>query len=64
MSINSNRDLRYQKSRNKRIHRPKTFKTEEAAKAYALKNKIKEYTLVNLKSSEAKTKKLRIMVKE
>lgn len=43
--------------------RPKTFKTEAAAKAYAEKHKIKDYKLVNLKSSEAKQKKIKIVKK-
>ena len=41
--------------------RPKTFKTEEAAKAWAEKNKIKDYKLVNIKSKEAKTKKIKVV---
>jgi len=45
-----------------RKKRPKTFKTEESAKAYAEKHKIKDYKLVNLKSSESKDKKLKIVV--
>lgn len=44
-------------------HRPKTFKTEASAKAFAEKQGIKEYTLVNLRSSASKTKKLKIVVK-
>ena len=43
--------------------RPKTFKTEQAAKAYAEKHKIKDYKLINLKSEEAKVKKLKIVKK-
>ena len=59
MSIRHDRDLRYQKSRN-RTSRPKTFKSEESAKAYAEKNGMKDYKLVNLKSANSKTKKIRI----
>jgi hypothetical protein len=62
MSIRHDRDLRYRKSRNKTIVKPKTFKTEESAKKYADANGIKSYTLKNLKSSESSTKKLRIIV--
>ena len=42
-------------------HRPKSFKTEEAAKGWAEANKISEYTLKNLKSSESKRKKIVIV---
>jgi hypothetical protein len=62
MSIKAQRDMRYRKSRNKTVCRPKTFKTDESAKAYAEKNGIKNYTLRNLRSPEAKVKKLRIEV--
>jgi hypothetical protein len=41
--------------------RPKTFKTEEAAKAYAEKKGIKDYNIVNLKSKESKVKKLKVV---
>ena len=41
--------------------RSKTFKTEEAAKAYAEEQGLKKYKLVNLKSSESKTKKIKIV---
>ena len=61
MSIRHDRDLRFRKTRNKTASRPKTFKTEEAAHAYAKSQGIKDYSLENLKSSEAKTKKLRIV---
>jgi hypothetical protein len=43
--------------------RPKTFKTEEAAKAWAEKQGLKDYKIVNLKSSESKEKKLKIISK-
>ena len=42
--------------------RPKTFKTEEAAKAWAEKQGLKKYKLVNLKSSESKTKKIKVVL--
>ena len=41
--------------------RPRTFKTEEAAKAWAEKQKIKNYKLENIKSSESKIKKIRVV---
>ncbi len=46
-----------------RSKRAKTFKTEEAAKKYAEANKIKDYSLENLKSPESKQKKFRIVIK-
>ena len=42
--------------------RPKTFRTEEAARKWAESEKIKEYTLVNLKEESAKKKKIRVVV--
>lgn len=44
MSIGRIKEQRCATGRN-RASRPKTFKTEDAAKAYADKNKIKSYTL-------------------
>ena len=61
MSIRHNRDLRYQKPRNKSEARPKTFSSEDAAKTYADANGIKKYTVKNLKSEESATKKLVIV---
>jgi hypothetical protein len=63
MSIRHNRDLRYRKSRNNKIKRPKTFANEEAAKVYASANGIDKYTLRNLRSEEASVKKLIIVEK-
>ena len=39
-----------------RARRPKTFKTEEAAKKYAESKGIKDYTLVNLKPASEENK--------
>ncbi len=44
-----------------KVKRPKTFKTEESAKKYAEKHKIKDYKLVNLRSAESEDKKLKII---
>lgn len=56
------RKLRMKVSRKRnRAPRPKTFKTEEAAKRYAEAKGIKDYKLVNLRSSSSKRKKLRII---
>lgn len=38
----------------KRKKRPKTFKTEEKAKAWAEKNKIKDYELVKIREDKIK----------
>ncbi|RME54468.1 hypothetical protein D6777_03690 [Candidatus Woesearchaeota archaeon] len=43
-----------------RAKRPKTFKSEEAAKAWAEKNNIKKYELVDLKHGWGSTKKIRV----
>ncbi len=61
MSIRHNRDLRYPKSRNNVVKGAKTFKTEDAAKDYAEKQGVKKYTLKNLRSPEAKVKKIKII---
>jgi len=44
-----------------RAKRPKTFKSEAAAKKHAESTGRKDYKIVNLKSPEAKSKKLRIV---
>jgi len=55
---------KYRKTRTRRPRkRPKTFKTEEAAKKWAEKKGIKDYKLVNLKSPEAETKKIKVVKK-
>ena len=51
-----------QKGRHRRS-RPKSFKTEAAAQAYATLNGIKSFTLKNLKSALSKEKKLVIVPK-
>ena len=61
MSIRHDRDMRYGKSRNKREHRPKTFRSEDTAKAYAESLGLKKYTLVNLYAPESQRKKLKIV---
>jgi len=45
-----------------RQKRPKTFRTEEAAKKWAEAGKIKDYELVNLKEGK-KEKKIRVVAK-
>ncbi|MBW2983522.1 hypothetical protein KY361_00220 [Candidatus Woesearchaeota archaeon] len=47
--------------RRNRAPRPKTFKSEEAAKRYAEAKGIKDYKLVNIRSSSSKRKKLKIV---
>ncbi len=49
------------RGRGNREGRPKTFKSEEAAKAWAKKNGIEKFTVENLRSSEAKVGKYRIV---
>ncbi|RME78242.1 hypothetical protein D6774_01805 [Candidatus Woesearchaeota archaeon] len=44
-----------------RSKRPKTFKTEEAAHAWAKANGIEKYTLKNLKFDSANSKKIRVV---
>lgn len=53
--------MKVNKERNRK-KRAKTFKTEEAAKKYAEAKGIKNYQLVNLKSTASKQKKIRIDV--
>ena len=45
-----------------RKSRPKTFKTEESAKKYAEKTKLKSYELKDLKTKESKKKKIKIIL--
>ena len=45
----------------KRKSRPKTFSSEESAKAYAEKNKIRKYSLKNLKVDPRSRPKIRIV---
>jgi len=52
---------RHQRYTPVRKSRPKTFKTEQAAKLWADKKGIKSYRLVNLKSPESSTKKIRVV---
>lgn len=59
MSI-SHKRLRVIKGGRNRKPRPKTFKSEEAANAWAKKQDYKKYILINLKSAESKTKKIRV----
>ena len=46
-----------------RQKRPKTFRTEEAAKKWAEASKIKDYILVNLKEGK-KGKKIKVVPKQ
>jgi hypothetical protein len=47
----------------KRKKRPKTFSSEELARVWAEKNKIKNYELVDLRGGGSKKKKIKIVVK-
>lgn len=46
-----------------RINKPKAFKTEESARIWAEKNKIKDYELINIKGQDSKSKKIKIVKK-
>ncbi len=46
-----------------RVNKPKAFKTEESAKIWAEKNKIKNYELINIKGQNSKGKKIKIVKK-
>ena len=43
--------------------RPKTFDSEDKAKAWAESNGIKDYELQNLKSDDSNRKKIRVITK-
>lgn len=59
------RKIRYMPVRKGRIRksRPKSFASEEAAKAWAANQGIKDYTIKNLRNTESKTKKLVVVPK-
>ncbi|MFH1053001.1 MAG: hypothetical protein V1740_01155 [Candidatus Woesearchaeota archaeon] len=48
----------------KRKRRQRTFDSEEKARNYAELHKISDYTLVNLKNTESKSSKIRIVVNQ
>lgn len=56
------REERRGKHRNTRKPRPKTFKSEDAAHAYAKKYSITGYVLTNLRLDPRRTPKIRIDV--
>jgi hypothetical protein len=63
------RDLKRGGSRHTKVSRyrktrPKTFASEELAKKWAKDNSVTDYILRNLKSEEAKTKKIQLITKE
>lgn len=55
------RRQKWEEAKRPRKKRPKTFKTEGAAKIYAEKNKIEKYEIVNIRKEDAKDKKLKIV---
>lgn len=63
MSVHIKKRTRVVRGGRKRAARPKTFRTEEAAKKYAEAKKIASYDLVNMKSEASKTKKFKIVPK-
>jgi hypothetical protein len=44
-----------------RAKRPKTFKSEDAAKKWAEKQDMKKFHVVNIRNSEASSKKLKVV---
>ena len=62
MGISHWREEVIKRGRNRK-QRPKTFKSEQAAVAYAKSNNIANYILKNLKNTEAKAKKIVIIQK-
>jgi hypothetical protein len=59
MSIDHNKPILKHRGRNRAV-RPKTFKTEASAEAWAKKNKVANYKLINLKYDTSADKKIRI----
>jgi hypothetical protein len=51
---------RYPRKKNPRV---KSFKSEEAAKKYAESKGLKDFKLVNLKSTSSKKKKIKVVAK-
>lgn len=62
MSISHRRDEVIRNGRNRKP-RPKTFKSEQQANAYAKENSISGFEIKNLKSMDSKKKKLVIVQK-
>lgn len=62
MTVSHKRDEVIKRGRNRKP-RPKTFRTEQAAVAYAKSKKIESYILKNLKSQECRDKKIVIIRK-
>lgn len=62
MTVSHKRDEVVKRGRNRKP-RPKTFRTEQAAAAYAKSKNIESYILKNLKSQESKVKKIVIIRK-
>ncbi len=61
LALRVSRRFSHLRGRGNRMARPKTFKTEEAAQKWAKENGLEHFTVENLKSPEAATKKLRII---
>ncbi len=51
-------------NKTKHVPRSKSFKTEDAANAYAKANGIAKYTLVDSKAASPKSSKIKIVVEE
>jgi hypothetical protein len=61
MSISHKREEVIKRGRNRK-KRPKTFKTEQSAKAWAEKQGLKNYALENLKTPLSSKKKIRVKI--
>ncbi len=61
MSVHLKKRERIVKGGRNRKRRPKTFSTEDAAKAYAKSAGLEKYELVNMKSGDSSSKKIRII---
>ena len=59
--LTASKPILLKRGRNRKS-RPKTFKTEEAAKKYAEVNKIKKYALRHLTPAGSSKKKIQIIV--
>lgn len=64
LALRASRRISKLRGRGNRVVRPKTFSSEESAKAWADANRIKDYELKNLKSSASSTKKIQVVVNE
>ena len=60
MSFRKGKPILLNRGRNRKA-RPKTFSSEDLAKAHADKEGLKDFKLVNMKSEASQTKKIKIV---